>query len=313
MKPLIKLNSSALRRSACMRRLSLTLQGYREVAVGNDIVFGTCFHDFVAEFRRNGGDVNAAALVGWAARDREPNIYTKKWKEHLDDFGYFKSICFLWTMESSPWQTLQIGDEFATELPWLVQPFYEGTHVDVALCGTIDDICTHKDNPGVIAIRDYKTTSNSEPGKYFDKYRMSLQLMFYYLGLSKMCDAALKEEGESELAHLWLDAKSRHVFIEGVFLDKQPFKTKFQTSEVFEISPQRLLAFEEMVRGVCRRLDVPQEFEHPPEGLVNAACEGDYGRTCLFFDACAASSDEERDLFLRTQFVKEAEYNPLEV
>lgn len=311
MKPIIKLNSSAIRRSACMRRLDYTLQGYREVVVGNDIVFGTCFHDFVAEYRRNGQNVTAAVAVGWAARDREPAIYTKKFKEHLDDPTYFHSICVLWAMEHSEWQTVMLGNEPATELPWLI-PFYEGTHVDIVLCGTIDDICVHRTNPGVIAVRDYKTTSNSDPDKFFEKYRMSTQLMFYYLGMTKVCEQALVDQPNSELAALWLDAKSRCVMIEALFLDKQPFKTVFRTSTPLDVSAAQLAEFEKLVYGVCKKLDVPPGYEHPREGLVNAACEGDYGRKCLFFDACAAPSKEDSDLYLRTQFVKET-YDPLSV
>ena len=311
MKPLIKLNSSALRRSACMRRLHYTLQGYHEITLGNDIVFGTCFHDFIAEYRRNGQNIMAAAELGWKARDRYPSIYTKKWKEHLDDFTYFRNICTLWVMEGSEWQTVSLGDDMATELPWAV-PFYIGTHVDVELCGTIDDICTHRRNPGVIAVRDYKTTSNSEPVKFFEKYRMSTQLNFYALGMTKICEAACKEQPASKLAKLWLEATSRNVMIEAIFLDKQPFKTQFQTSVPYPVCAKKLAAFEELVRGVCVKLDIPTEQEHPAEGLVNAACEGDYGRKCLFFDACAAESVEDRDLFLRSQFVKE-EYNPLDI
>lgn len=279
--------------------------------VGNDIVFGTCFHDFVAEYRRNGQNITAAVALGWQARDREPNIYTKKWKEHLDDFSYFKAVCTLWAMEHSDWQTVQLGDDYATELPWAV-PFYVGKHVDIELCGTIDDICVHRRNPGVVAVRDYKTTSNSEPDKFFEKFRMSTQLNFYALGMQKVAEFARKEQPTSKLAKLWLDASERCVMIEAVFLDKEPFKTKFQTSVPYPVDKHRLWEFEQMVTHVCHKLDIAPGSEHPMEGLVNAACEGDYGRKCLFLDACAAPSAEESDMFLRTKFVKE-EYNPLDI
>jgi len=306
-KRVIQLNSSALRRSACKRRLAYTLAGYREIAVGNDIVFGTCFHEFVARYRVNGADLNDAITVGWAARDREPHVYTKLRREYLNDINFFKQVCLLWTIERSDWTTMCVGGEHLVEMTWAI-PFYEGEFVEIVLVGTIDDVCTHNHNEGVMAIRDYKTTSVKTPDEYFDKYRMSLQLMFYYFGMNRSCELNSK----SSLAQQWLRAPARGAFIEGVFIDSKPMATRISTSQLFEFSAERLHEFELQLREVCRSLDHPEDHEFPREGLVNAACESEgYGRKCAFFDACCANSRENHDAIMRSSFSKET-YSPLE-
>jgi len=311
-KRIIKLNSSAVRKSSCLRRLGYILSGYRERMEGNDITFGSCFHEFVAEYRRNGQELNGAIAKGWSIRASK-SIYTKYRKEYLDDLNYFKQVCLLWAMNSSDWQTVQLGDRWATELSWMV-PFYEGEHVQIVLCGTVDDICVHKYNPGVIAIRDYKTTSITKPNEYFDKYRLSMQLAYYYLGLTMTAELARTKQSNSTLAKLWLDAPSRHVFIEGIFLAPEVMKCQFQTSEAFTISEQRLTTVKTLLLDLCKQLDRAEGADNlPMTGLINASCESEgYGRKCQFFDTCAASSHEESSMILETQFVRDNEYNPLE-
>ena len=307
----IRLNSSAVRHSACTRKIDFVLQGYHEIATPNDIVFGNCFHDFVAEYRRNPDDFEAAVKKGWAFRDTVSHLYTKYRKEFLDDFAYFRTVCFSWSMEHSSWDTVMIDGKPCAELGWSL-PFYYGTHVDVSLCGTVDDICLHKDNPGVIAIRDYKTTSATDAQDYFAKYRLSGQLMMYYYGLTRSCEAARMKHPASQLAKLWLDAPSRFVFIEGIFLNKEPFKCKYQTSDAFEITPDRIAEFEALLLNICKRLDVPAGFNHPREGLVTRACESEgYGRQCTFFEVCAARTPEDAQFMLQSMFAKDSEYNPL--
>lgn len=307
----IRLNSSAIRHSACTRKVSFVLQGYHEVATPNDIVFGNCFHDFVAEYRRNGQEFNKALTKGWEFRTTVPRIFTKFRKDYLNDFAYFKQVCFLWSMEHSSWKTVEIGGKPCAELGWLI-PFYTGEHVDISLCGTIDDICVHRDNPGAVAIRDYKTTSATDVQDYFGKYRLSSQLITYYYGLSRSCECARLAKPDSELAAIWLDAQSRHVFIEGLFLNPDPFKVKFQTSDAFEIDPNRVVEYESLVLDLCRRLDRPVDHVFLPEGLVTRACESEgYGRKCSFFEVCAASSKEDSAMMLQSMFAKDEEYNPL--
>jgi len=311
MKRHIRLNSSAIRHSSCIRKVQYVLDGYHEVATSNDIVWGNCFHDFAAEFKRNGGVFNDACKKGWAFRDTVERIYTKYRKDHLNDFAFFKQVCFFWSLEHSSWNTVSVGGKACVELGWLF-PFYTGEHVDISLCGTIDDICLHKENAGAVAIRDYKTTSASDPADYFNKYRLSSQLMTYYYGLTQVAKRGLAANATSELAKLWLNASSRHVFIEGIFLATDPTKTKFMTSDAFEISDERIAEYEMLVMGLCKRLDVPLEHKHPREGLITRGCESEgYGRKCSFFEVCAAATDDEAQMNLTGMFAKEEDYNPL--
>lgn len=311
MKRHLRLNSSAVRHSACMRKVQFVLDGYHEIATPNDIVFGNCFHDFVAAYRKNPDDFEGAVKKGWAFRETVARLYTKYRKEFLDDFAYFRTVCFSWSMEHTPWETIIIDGNPCAELGWSL-PFYSGEHVDVSLCGTVDDICVHKDNPGVIAIRDYKTTSASDVGDYFSKYRMSGQLLMYYYGLTRSCEDAIKRKPDSKLANMWLGAQSRFVFIEGVFLNKEAFKCKFTTSDAFEVTPERVTEFEGLLMSICKRLDVPAGHQHIREGLVTRACESEgYGRQCSFFEVCAARTHEDAQLMLQSMFAKDEDYNPL--
>jgi hypothetical protein len=307
-KRIIMLNSSALRKASCKRRLCYVLEGYSEKLIPNDIVFGTCFHDFVAEYRVNGQELNSATKKGWAARDRHPNMYTKYGKDFLDDFNYFRMLCSMWAMENSDWETVWIGKEALVELPWAV-PYYSGEHVEVILCGTVDDICIHKTNEGTIALRDYKTTSAFKVEEYFNKYRLSVQLMYYYIGLTEVC----KLRPESQLAQMWLNAPRRGAFIEGVFIHKDATKIKYQTSDLFTFDDDRVTEFHLQLFALCQQLDKPPGHEFPREGMLNAACESDgYGRACAFFEACASNTREKHDMFLRSAFVKE-KYDPLSI
>lgn len=311
MKRHIRLNSSAIRQSACIRKLDFVLQGYHEIKTPNDIVFGNCFHDFVAEYRRNGQEFNSALEKGWAFRKTVPAIYTKYRKEHLDDKAYFKAVCFMWSMEHSQWTTVRIDDKPCSELSWLV-PFYEGEHIDVSLCGTIDDICVNRDNPDIIAVRDYKTTAAYDSADYLNKYRLSGQLTYYYNGLTLMAREAMRVKPDSKLANLWLNAKSRCAFIEGIFLNTDPFKCRVACSDAFEFDEQRLLEFNAGLLAQCKKLDVPEGYVHPREGILTKACESDgYGRACSFFEVCCASSPDESGMLLRSMFAKDEDYNPL--
>lgn len=307
-KKIIMLNSSALRKSACKRRLNYVLEGYSNKLVPNDIVFGSCFHDFVAEYRVNGQNVTAATQKGWSYRDGVKNLYTKYRKEFLDDFNYFRTVCMMWAMEDSKWQTLWIENMPLVEIPWAV-PYWSGEHIEVILCGTIDDVCMSRENPEVLAVRDYKTTSAYKVEEYFNKYRMSVQLMYYYVGLTEAC----KLKPDSQLAKLWLNAPAKGAFIEGVFIDKDPSKVKYQTSDFFTFSDEKIAEFHTQLGALCAQLDKPEGYEFPREGLINAACESDgYGRACEFFEACAAKTRENHDAYMRSAFVKE-KYDPLSI
>lgn len=311
MKRHIRLNSSAVRHSACIRKTNLVLQGYHEIATPNDIVFGNCFHDFVNAYRRNGQEFNAALEAGWNFRKTVPRIFTKYRKEYLDDKAYFKNVCFMWSMEHSSWKTVEIDGVPCSELSWSI-PFFEGDFIDVSLCGTIDDLCMHRDNPDVIAIRDYKTTSVTDTGAYLDRYRMSGQLMFYYHGMTLMAQEALRQKPDSRLANLWTKAVSRCAFIEGIFLNSDPFKVKFAVSDAFEFSDERVAEYRDMLTTLCRKLDRPADWNFQREGLLTKACESEgYGRQCSFFEVCAAKSQDDSDMLLRSMFAKDDDYNPL--
>ncbi len=306
-KRVVMLNSSALRRSACMRRLNYVLSGYREKMVGNDIIFGTCFHDFAAHFVTT-GDFGQSVEVGWKARLREKNLYTKFRKEYLDDPAFFRGVCTLWAMERSDWKTVKIADTTLVELPW-AYPFYVGEHIEVVLCGTVDSICEHKINEGVMSIKDYKTTSALDSSEYFAKYKMSLQLMFYYFGITKLCEM----KPDSALAKKWLGASTSGVMIEGIFIKKSLADCEFKKSELFTFSKERMNEFESMLISLCEQLDKPANHEWPRQGLVNAACESEgYGRKCAFFDCCSAESNDEGEMILRASFSRE-KYDPLSI
>jgi hypothetical protein len=316
MKRHIRLNSSALRRGACLRRLQYILNGYHERMVGNDITFGTAFHEFVATLRKNPDQLNEAIAAGWAARNREADkTYTKYRKEYLSDENYFKLVCMYYNFSESEWKTLNSPktNQPLVELPWIV-PFYSGAHIDVSICGTIDDICTHVNNPDVMAIRDYKTTSGTMPDEYFAKYKLSTQLLFYYFGLTEMCKQRLNFPGDNTLAKRWLECENKYVFIEGVFLNPDATKVKFQCSEAYKFTEKMLDEFRVMLWNLCLQLDKPVEEQQPRNGLINAACESEgYGRKCLFFDVCAETEEALQEELLASKFARDTDYNPLTV
>jgi hypothetical protein len=303
-KLILKVNASALKESACMRRLYwIVVSGYKEKLNKNDVEYGSAFHEFVKSMKENPGRYDLAVAAATKRFDVPMEIKPEK--------VYMNSTHLLQTCMSF-WENWVTKDQFETvkdaqgkplvELKFSY-PYYSDDQVEVQLCGTIDDICKHKH--GTYALRDYKTTSVYKTDEYLSAYALSSQLMFYRMVLdyySRTYPTSLFAE---------INKKDVACMIDAVFLRGKSAPVEFKRSEVFIFNRTQMDEFEHLVyKKVMELVAIVKENKLPVrEGMLNGACQTVYGH-CKFFGACKQPDDVSAQHML-TRFFKQEPYDPL--
>lgn len=302
MKKHIRLDASALKESACGRKLYwTTVDGYREEKNTNDVEFGSAFHEFIKVMKETGDIV----LAYDAARKRYDVPMVIKDRKDYMTVEYLLALC------GKYWSQYVAKDQFETlihngkplvELKFSY-PYYVDDEIELSLCGTIDDVCKHRH--GTYAIRDYKTTSVYKKDEYLSGYALSPQLMFYRLVVS------LYAQAYPDSIFAGIDKHGFSCFIEGVFLQGATKEPEFKRSEMFIFPNEQMAEFRRRLDFSIQRIiaDVKAGKVPEREGMINGACTTVYG-PCKFAVACKQQTERGQQQMLDRFFIKR-EYNPL--
>lgn len=339
---IVRLDASLMSQSGCRLRTYLKLfEQLNTQQVSNEIQFGTAFHYFAAEVKRNGGNFGKAFNGAKEIHARPCSITPKK--EYLQEVSFLTKVCddwYEWHEEKDSFEILFLEETCAhcqgsgtididNELSpvkcgycnssgkvkkYLVEQtfsikIYEDDDVIVLLVGTIDKIGKFKN--GCYGIGDYKTTAVRDPISYFRPYALSCQLRTYIY--------AVKKHAELYPDSIWAEmAKTPLVaFIEGIFYkppSPQHKITEIVRSDCFQFKDWDMKDYEAMLQFkvaevvhlyyMWRNNTVPMR-----EGIMTGTC-GLYNGSCMYFNLCAAPNDNIREQLVNKNYTKK-EYDPL--
>lgn len=294
MKKIILLDASALKQSACTRKLALMLiQGYTAKVPPYKAEFGSAVHKFLDEFYST-GDIAVGTM-----RAME---YYSKCEVPADDFrttSYLVTVCQAYTSQYrfDNFTILRDAEGKALVEQRFQWPFYSDDEYEVVLCGTIDAIGTINGSEYVIV--DHKTTAVFKQQEYLESYLLSVQLKFYKLLLNKLC--ATIKTNFSVLANAG-------TMINGIFLGKSG--TKFARSEVFYYPQEVIDEFESLLLDKVKQLLAYCKAGYfPPDGKISELCNSAYGK-CPYFYGCAMPDTQSFNDWLLYNMIQK-DYNPM--
>jgi len=302
-KLILRIDASAFKESGCMRRFYWSVvSGYRYKLNTNDIEFGSAFHEFIKTMKENPGRYDLATRAA-QARYSVP-MEMKSNKGYMTQ-NYLTNTCIsFWQqwVEKDQFETLVQDGKPLVECKFLY-PYYADDQVEVALCGTIDDICKHKH--GTFAIRDYKTTSSGKKEEYLDGYTLSPQLLFYRM----IIDYYARTYPHSIFGQF--SRQDIACFIDAIFLQGASKAPEFKRSEVYVFRREQMAEFEKLVHKKVMELVeyVHQNVLPDRDGMLNGSCQTVYGQ-CKFFGVCKQTDEIGRNHMLNRHFIQR-EYNPL--
>jgi hypothetical protein len=177
-------------------------------------------------------------------------------------------------------------------------PYLQTPELDVLFCGTIDFVGTYFGRPVIV---DHKSTATYGVASYFASFKVSPQLMFYNL-----------------IWHKLFPEDNVGCMINGLFLGRS-HRNKFERSEIFEFSNDRLAKFQayidDLVSRIRSKLDIYFNTYPDQDGedifLSNfACCETKFG-LCGFTPLCTANSAGDRESIVNMDYVSKV-YDPLQ-
>jgi len=311
MKIKIKLDASAMVKSACMLRLKrLVIDGYSGASY-NDIQYGSAYHEFVKQMYLT--KANFAIAIEKALEIlNKPCIIRKK---HLTDKHLTKTCLDYWQYSKSNdnYEIYSLDGKPMVEI-YFENKFFEDDKYEVYLVGTIDSF--GKIDKGIYAIRDFKTHSlfsvsksgssyvEQEMQTFLNSFELSLQLRFYLLNLKLLSKAYPDTEFSKIVSH------SVGMFIDGVFLSsKEP--TQFRRSTIWIPNQDEICEIEFLLNYQIKRFlcYLDRENFNLRDGIITGACtDGKF--PCNYYEVCAAK-DQAKDYLLKNNFVKKP-YEPQE-
>lgn len=302
-KLILRIDASAIKESACTLRFYRTIvEGYREKLPTNDMLFGSAFHEFIAEMERTGGNYGAAIQAAKKVFALPCEI--KRNKKYLTETFLLKLCMRYWDeyLVNNDYQTVKSEDGKPLVELKFAWPYYVDENVEVLLCGTIDRIAK---NNKIYALADYKTTAVFDKDSYLRSYWLNPQLMFYRLILRYYAEAY----PDSIFAKI--NQSNFVVFIDGIFMAGAEKDPEFIRSDVMEFPDTQMAEFERLLEQKVKKLvtHVASGVIPEREGMLNGACETKYG-ACLFSVACRQSDEIAAQHMLRRNFIQKP-YDPL--
>lgn len=318
-KKIIRIDASALKDAACIRRLFLNIVlGYRTKKLSNDLLYGSAFHYCVEVYDRT-QDTNQALAAAIGLFNSEIDNYVIKDSAKFLDVGHLTNTCLKYFRE------VKTNSIFTSIEPLLKNvtlteekvsiPFYADAKVIVLLEGTIDGIV--KIINGCPAIKDWKTTRAHDRRDFFDAFSMSVQLRTYLW----MLQWIIKNKPDCELSRKLTEFPKIGCFIYAAFLT--PSGAEFERSRVFmfgneEMTEYESLLLEEVECLVGAYLCYDTTGALPlAQGMINGTCKT-YNTQCKYFNACSScvntqEGEDKGELLKRTldnHFIK-VPYLPL--
>ena len=290
-KLILKIDASLIKESACERRLWYMLcRGLRKRNANHKMEYGTAVHKALESYYFD-GDKEKAVNV---AIDHYADVLVpdKDFRDlaHLVNLlnQYFKEDTGL-IVRRDPDPLLEMRFAY---------PYLQTPELDVLFCGTIDFVGTYFGRPVIV---DHKSTATYGIAAYFAPYKISPQLMFYSLMWRKL-----------------FPEDTVGCMINGLFLGRSN-KNKFERSEIFEFSRDRLDKFQayidDLVGRIRSKLEVYFNTHANQAGedifISNfSCCETRFG-LCSFAPLCTANSAGDRESIVNMDYVNKV-YDPLQ-
>lgn len=321
LKPIIMLDASALKKSACSLALKYTLiDGYRAPLNSTEIEFGSAFHRFAENIVLSQGDFIHSLQIAKKYFLTTPMTKPDKAKFYTADYlGY---VCGMWHEHhlednfevlkdtNNTQEIIKEGDmekivpypkgKPLVEMKFAIS-YREYDSCIIMLSGTMDKIIVHNRH-GLLAIGDYKTSAAAFVDEKLAEYELDGQLLFYITALKKH----IEELTTPESALYKYRGKTIAAFIDGIFIGANN-RFEYKRSEVFIPKAERLSRYESLLNNVCDEIAVNLKMNYfPNDGLINGAC-----RICNYKKCCRMPDDEAANIILNRDFIK-VPYNPLQ-
>ena len=290
-KLILKIDASLIKESACERRLWYMLcRGLRKRNSNHKMEYGTAVHKALESYYFDGDEETAVnkAIDHYA----DVLVPDKDFRDlaHLVNLlqQYFKEDTGL-TVRKDPDPLLEMRFAY---------PYLQTPELDVLFCGTIDFVGTYFGRPVIV---DHKSTAAYGVASYLASYKISPQLMFYNL-----------------IWHKLFPEDNVGCMINGLFLGRSN-RNKFERSEIFEFSSDRLAKFQayidDLVARIRHKLGVYFDTHESQDGedifLSNfACCETRFG-LCSFTPLCTSNSADDRESVVNMDYVHKV-YDPLQ-
>lgn len=301
-KRILRVDASSLRESACPFKWKLiVIDGYKELILYNDTLYGLAVHLFIKVMFESGGNF-AKAKDAAVELFRKPNVIRSK-KNHLTEIHLLKTCITLWQdyIEKENFKVLCYPDGSPCVEIKFEYTLYDSPTLEIRGCGTIDRF--GQIPRGCFCVRDWKITSSWNEKGYLDSYRLSPQLKFYVYSIKKWVEQTNAPSPLAEIKDQPIGA-----FIDGIFL-KSTGDSVFKSSEMFLFKQSELDEFEVLLKTKLFELEVMYRTNFAQrKGLIEGTCSN--GKVlCKFHDICA-SDDIAASHLLKRDFIQR-EYNPL--
>ena len=289
-KYIVKIDASLIKESACERRLWYMLfRGLRKRNSNHKMEYGTAVHKALESYYGDGD------------KDKAINAAIDHYADVLVPDKDFRDLAHLVNLLNQYFK-LDTGLEVKRDPEPLLEmrfayPYRQTEKLDILFCGTIDFVGTYFGRPVIV---DHKSTAAYNTSAYFASYKVSPQLMFYNLIWNTM-----------------FPDDYIGCMINGIFLGRSN-KNKFERSEIFEFSKDRLTKFQAYVDDLVDRLvakfdEHSDDLDKEPENIFLsnfASCETRFG-LCSFSPLCTANNKDDRQSIIEMDYVRKV-YDPLQ-
>jgi hypothetical protein len=312
MKTIVKIDSTGIRQSACLKRFQyVILDGYREPLNSVQIVFGQALHLFKETLDKTGDQHKSI----FEAQDffKRTKYYIPKGKEWMN-VAYLTNSCLSWLdhdKKNPPNHKLLSFHGIAQAERKFAIPLIDEDDLAILLCGTIDRIIQFHSQ--AYAVMDWKTSGSWDKPKFFLEYKLSPQMLTYCYALQWHAKQVLKDEAGNIIDNPYAPMIQPGAMIGGIFLakDKDP---EFVNSDVFFYPPamfdEYLYKLHELVKVIAEIVRGQRKTYR--DGLFNGVCKTPYGEhgMCPFFGVCSMPDEISRQAMLDQYFIKRP-YDPL--
>ena len=289
-KYIMKIDASLIKESACERKLWYMLfRGLRKRNSNHKMEYGTAVHKALESYYTDND------------KDKAINAAIDHYADVLVPDKDFRDLAHLVNLLTQYFK-VDTGLEVKRDPEPLLEmrfayPYRQTEKLDVLFCGTIDFVGTYFGRPVIV---DHKSTAAYNTSSYFAAYKVSPQLMFYNMIWNTMFP-------EDYIGCM----------INGIFLGRSN-KNKFERSEIFEFSKDRLTKFKAYVDDLVDRLvakfdEHSDDLDKEPESIFLsnfASCETRFG-LCSFSPLCTANNKDDRQSIIEMDYVRKV-YDPLQ-
>lgn len=311
-KVIIPMDASSLSHSYCMRHWFLdAVAGYQEKGAADiSMHFGSALHKFCEHFYLGGLTDEAQITAQIAAKKYFVDVecYTPRDKDHLNAM-YLLRVCGLladYIRQDKFKIQCDANNKPMTEWKFAI-PIDEYDDAVVMLYGTLDKIQALA-STGLTLIGDWKSSRQYDADKYFEGYKLNIQLPIYTYAIWWMA----KHNAGSIFDDMWRKGVRSYIDLISIPKSKDPVVVR---SDLFEFKEEAMLELDHVLRYKSEQLYNTwkmckgKPYLPQADGRYNGTCKGIYG-TCKYFGACQLTNMSDAIQFLNTRFTQKA-YEPL--